>query len=421
MRFQWKRLAVFLLAAIFLAVNVKAMAKEAESRRLSILSVQGDEAFVIKGGSREVKASEGMPLGQGSQVRTGMKTGMYLEADNDKVIKLGSSTIVEISKASSKKLKIFLKNGEIFFNVDKPLGAGEEMSFDAAQTSMSIRGTSGVLKFGGNGMELSLIEGHVEWDLGNERVDVDPGQKVSLKKISGETLGRNGMKSAYQLEGTETFDWRDLDAMALEAALEQWERLDLSAIGLDESQRQEAQARQTELRQEQDRQEEEQRSKEEAEAAKGFADVGGGGNGTWGGAAVRLDQEPAGDSDSDSDEVELALPTGTAPPESTEAEPEETEPTTPAETEPTTPAETEPTTPAESEPDPFTPPSDADENVNGNYFRKSDGSYTWYYFGKGEAFNLGTYSGSDWLWNDISLEAEGLTKVSESEVLSPTP
>lgn len=400
---QWKKLAVFSLAAVFLAVNLKAMAEEAESRRLSVLSVQGDEAFVIKGSSREVKAVGGMPLGQGSQLRTGMKTSMYLEADSDKVIKMDSSTLVEISKASSKKLKISLKSGEIFFNVDKPLASGEEMSFDAAQTSMSIRGTSGILEVQEGGLELSLIEGHVEWDIGNQTVSINPGERVSLKKISGEALDRNGMNSAYELWKTGNFDWRDLDAMGLEAVLEQKDHLDLSAIGLhSEAQLEEAQERSRELREDKDRQEEEQRRKEEQDAARGKAGSGGSDGSGIPAGVVRLDQEPAEDSDSgDHDAIDLITPTETAP---EETKPEETKP---SETEP---SETEPseTTPAETKPDetkPFTPPADAKDGENGNLFVKEDGTQTWYYYEAGR----GTYNSvGKWEWFDSFLVDHGL-------------
>ena len=67
-----KRLVVATLALGLLGANIKTMAEQAaESRRLSILSVKGENGFVIKGGTREIKATAGMPLGQGSKVKTG--------------------------------------------------------------------------------------------------------------------------------------------------------------------------------------------------------------------------------------------------------------------------------------------------------------------------------------------------------------
>lgn len=421
---QWKKLVVFSLAAVFLAVNGKALAEEFSSRRLSILSVQGDEGFVIKGGSREVKAAGGMPLGQGSQVRTGIKTTMYLEADDDKVVKLDSNTLVEISKASSKKLNIALKSGELFFHVEKPLGSGEEMSFDAAQTSMSIRGTGGILKFGESRLELFLIEGHVEWDMGNETVAVEPGQRVTLRQVTGNALERSGMRSAYEPERVTSFDWRDLDALGLEAVLERRERMDLSVIGLDTAEAvREAETVRDALREEQNSREEAQRQKEEESREQ--AGTGGDSGGVLGGI-VRMDREPAGDSDDGNDNDEVALidnreeSTG-AETEPIETEPEETEPgetepeeTEPVETEPeeTEPIETEPieTEPEETEPEETEPDPDWKAGENGDYLYKvSDGSKTWYYYESSDG-SRGTVSGGTWIWSEDFLNEYGLSK-----------
>ena len=45
MNVKWKKLMVILLAAVVLVINHKAFAEEAESRRFSILSISGSEAF----------------------------------------------------------------------------------------------------------------------------------------------------------------------------------------------------------------------------------------------------------------------------------------------------------------------------------------------------------------------------------------
>ena len=93
--------AVFLIALIFLGVNIAAVADDlvGEARSLSVLSVSGDEAVVMRGANREIKEAAGMPLGQGTKAKTGAGTNMYLQADEDKTIKMGSSTLVEITNS----------------------------------------------------------------------------------------------------------------------------------------------------------------------------------------------------------------------------------------------------------------------------------------------------------------------------------
>lgn len=254
MKMKWKKMLVLLTAAALSGLQIKAMADEtsAESRKLSVLSVSGDEAYVVKGSARELPAVGGMPLGQGSRARTGYKTSLYLIADEDKTIKMDSSSQVEITKASSKKLKITLKSGAIFFNVENPLGEGQEMEFQAAQTSMSIRGTSGVIRTDGEDVTVSLISGHVTIESTGAGTQGQAQSAYSLNAGERTVIRENSARG--QATG---FTWEDLDAFGLGAAMEQSGRLDGSAIGLESrDQLNEASQALPELREEKDRQEE---------------------------------------------------------------------------------------------------------------------------------------------------------------------
>ena len=237
--------AVFLIALIFLGVNIAAVADDlvGEARSLSVLSVSGDEAVVMRGANREIKAAAGMPLGQGTKAKTGAGTNMYLQADEDKTIKMGSSTLVEITKASAKKLGITLKSGEIFFNVEQKLEDDEEMIFHAAQTSLSIRGTSGFLiQEPGGETTLFLLEGMVEWSAGEETITLEAGQTgtyVPARDIRGDSLKNEG-----------DFQWEDLDAFCLETLLNDISGIELEDFGLTSDQIPEALKRVQELEQE---------------------------------------------------------------------------------------------------------------------------------------------------------------------------
>ena len=223
MKIKWKKLLVILLAAALFAVNIKSFADEAESRRFSVLSVNGNEAFLTRN-SKEVKATAGLPVGQGNIVRTGANTKIYLETDDSKTIRLDADSKAEITKSSSKLLKITLLDGTLFFNVDKPLKDDEEMNFNAAQTSMSIRGTSGLITITKEELLLYLIEGTINWNLGPQTITITPSQKVTLKSIPGQ--------NTYQLQSIENFTWENLSLFGLETILEQINNLDLSAIHL---------------------------------------------------------------------------------------------------------------------------------------------------------------------------------------------
>jgi len=221
---RWKKLLVLLLAAALLGVNIKALADEAEGRRFSIASVSGEEAFMTRGGNAQMRAVAGIPLREGNQVSTGQKTKIYLETDDSKTIKLDEDTKVLVSASSAKRLKLTLESGSMFFNVDKPLKEDEDLRFEAAQTSMSIRGTSGILAAEDGRLTFYLVEGAVDWEIGGQVIPVAAGQKIILADTTGQ--------GAYQIQSVEHFTWEDLDVFGLEAVLEQRHLLDLSLIGL---------------------------------------------------------------------------------------------------------------------------------------------------------------------------------------------
>ena len=234
MKINGKKIAVIALAATFLCVSISSLAEEIESRKLSILEATGSYTYVKKANGREFKATKGMGLGQGNEVITGAGSKIYIEADDDKVIRLDEDTVVEISKASAKSLKLTLHSGNLFFNVDKPLGSDEDMTFEAAHTSMSIRGTSGVFSFDPLKMEFFLVEGSVQWDLGDGNVvEIKAGESIEMvRDISTGEFGP-GVEGIYTFNKKVPFQWTDLDDDSLEAIMENRALLDLTAIGLD--------------------------------------------------------------------------------------------------------------------------------------------------------------------------------------------
>lgn len=224
MKARWKKLLVLLLAAALLGVNIKALADEAEARRFSVSSVSGEEGFMARKGAEEMRAVAGIPIREGDQVRTGQKTRIYLETDDSKTIKLDENTKILVSASSAKRLKLTLEKGSMFFNVDKPLKEDEDLRFEAAQTSMSIRGTSGILVIEEGKLTFYLVEGAVDWEVGGLAIPVAAGQKIILGDTSGQ--------GTYQIQSVELFQWEDLDTFGLGAVLEQRHVLDLSLIGL---------------------------------------------------------------------------------------------------------------------------------------------------------------------------------------------
>ncbi|MBQ7796416.1 MAG: hypothetical protein IJ374_07665, partial [Lachnospiraceae bacterium] len=78
MRMKWKKTMLVAMLAVTLCASVSALAGEIESRKLSILQVEGTEAVIKKQNGRDVKAVKGMNLGEGNKVSTGNKTYVYI-------------------------------------------------------------------------------------------------------------------------------------------------------------------------------------------------------------------------------------------------------------------------------------------------------------------------------------------------------
>ena len=234
MKRKWSKILVLAVMAACLSANPCSFADDTESRTLSILEVSGNEAYVKKNAPGRFAAVAGLNLGEGNQVSTGKASSIYIKADDDKTMKLDNNTSVDVEKASAKSLKLTLKKGKLFFNVEKPLGEDEELQFKAGQTSMSIRGTSGVIKYHPDVLCYYLLEGKVFIVLGNDQsLELHAGQKAELVRDWGDDTPGPGSEAGYVLKEIGAFHWTELDTTILKTILENREHLDLGAIGLD--------------------------------------------------------------------------------------------------------------------------------------------------------------------------------------------
>ena len=234
MKKERKIIMICTLAAVLSGFTLVSLAEETESRRFSVIQTEGEEAYITRGAGKKLKAVNGMNLSQGNTASTGALSEIYMEADEDKVWKLGEHTSVEVTKVSAKSLKLTLKQGKLFFNIENPLEADEEVTFQAAHSSMSIRGTSGIFWLTPEKLIFYLIDGNVTWDLGTgETIDMTAGQVIELLRDWDGNAPGPGVNALYKLVRLESFSWEELDDSGLAAVMEQKENLDSAWIGLD--------------------------------------------------------------------------------------------------------------------------------------------------------------------------------------------
>lgn len=233
MSMKWKKIAVVIMMAATFCISISSLASEIAARKLTVIQVEGTEAQIQKPNGRAVNAAKGMALGDGTKVSTGKNTQVYILADTDKTFKMDEKSVIQIAKASDKELEVELKDGQLFFNVEKPLAADETMNFRAANTSMSIRGTSGWLRYDIGDMEFFLAEGKVQWTINGQELEIKQGERVLLERDwGGRTPGPGGPMN-YKLKDKTTFTWENLPDDALIAIMENRAKLNLAAIGLD--------------------------------------------------------------------------------------------------------------------------------------------------------------------------------------------
>jgi len=153
-----------LMMAMVLFVGLMAPAAAADSAVGTTLRLDKAEGTVTvsnaSGKAQTIK--EGMRLYSGYTVTTGTKSGAYVSLDGSKAIKLDSSSSAEIRK-SGKKLEVFLKSGNLLFDVSEPLKSDESLNIRTATMVTGVRGTVGYVQNVDRSLSyLYLLEGRVE-------------------------------------------------------------------------------------------------------------------------------------------------------------------------------------------------------------------------------------------------------------------
>ena len=119
----------------------------ADSTAATTMKIAGTDGTVTitneKG--KDVPANVDTKLLNGYTIKTAAASYCFISLDDSKAIKLGQNTKVKVEK-SGKKIELNVKNGEIFFDVDKKLSGNESMNIKTGNMTTGIRGTSGILK-----------------------------------------------------------------------------------------------------------------------------------------------------------------------------------------------------------------------------------------------------------------------------------
>lgn len=196
-----------LMMAMVLFVGLMAPAAAADSAVATTLRLDKAEGTVTvsnaSGKAQTIK--EGMRLYSGYTVTTGIKSGAYVSLDGSKAIKLDSSSSAEIRK-SGKKLEVFLKSGNLLFDVSEPLKSDESLNIRTATMVTGVRGTVGYVRNVDRSLSfLYLLEGRLEVNNiasgtgTSQTATLVAGQAIAATKPDGEIV--SDLQSMGQFSG----------------------------------------------------------------------------------------------------------------------------------------------------------------------------------------------------------------------------
>lgn len=157
------RRTVSILMTLLLLWSLTAPAAAAETAVGSTLRLEKTEGTVtLKNASgRSLALKDGMRLYSGSTLKTGESSNAYISLDSTKAVKLNSSSESEVCR-SGKKLELKLLSGELYFDVNTPLGSDESMNIRTSTMVTGVRGTVGyVVVRDRYHSEICLLEGRL--------------------------------------------------------------------------------------------------------------------------------------------------------------------------------------------------------------------------------------------------------------------
>ncbi len=174
---------------------LKTLAADAVAATIRLARTEGSVDVLDSVSKKSLIKADNMRLASGTRVRTESASYAWLSLDEDKAVKEDENSEIEVRK-KGKKLEVLLEDGNLFFNVTKPLEADEVYSIRTSTMVMGIRGTAGVVKIiDGTRARVSILDGSVTCNVTNQlagqtkSVVLKPGQQADFLVYEPEKQG----------------------------------------------------------------------------------------------------------------------------------------------------------------------------------------------------------------------------------------
>ena len=151
-----KVISLLLLLALLAGLCTTALAEESAKGGTVRLEESSGTVTVKNASGKGQTIRKSMRLYNGYTVATGRSSEAYVSLDDSKVVKLDSSTKVDVKQAG-RQLEVSLNSGKLFFNVTRPLAADETLNIVTSTMVTGIRGSFGWV----TPNEIGLMHGHV--------------------------------------------------------------------------------------------------------------------------------------------------------------------------------------------------------------------------------------------------------------------
>lgn len=192
-----KRICALMMAA---ALVFTACGQSVVAAMMQLMKAEGTVS-VLDGGGKDVSVMENMNLYSGYHVGTRRQSYAWIDLDSAKLVKMDENSDVELQK-NDNDLELLVNSGGLFFNVTRPLEAGETMEIRTSTMVVGIRGTCGWVSVLEEGhMQVYILEGTVQCQVS----DPVSGRMVTESVSAGEMADLYYSPEAPEEERCEIF------------------------------------------------------------------------------------------------------------------------------------------------------------------------------------------------------------------------
>ena len=207
-------LSVSIVVSMLVGVTIPIFAADEEGRALSIFRVEGVNVSAVRNAGRETAARPGLRLGDGYRLSTGADSSIYIQIDDESLVKMDQHSEVFVRAATRVLLALEVERGRALVHVAEQT-AGSSIQARIGNTALTVRGTLFVIGHDLDGFHnITMLEGSG---------DVSDGYLDDLTYLEAGYVFRLCSETGEFAVGD--LDLTALDAFTLQAVLDHQELL----------------------------------------------------------------------------------------------------------------------------------------------------------------------------------------------------